>query len=71
MARFDLHMHSRHSFDGIMAPSHIVGIARRRGLAGIAVSDHNTIAGGVDAVAANPATRISSSLILVQKSRPR
>ncbi len=53
MARFDLHMHSRHSFDGIMAPSHIVGIARRRGLAGIAVSDHNTIAGGVDAAAAN------------------
>lgn len=53
MALFDLHMHSRHSFDGIMAPSHIVGIARRRGLAGIAVSDHNTIAGGLAAAAAN------------------
>ncbi|CUS03405.2 protein of unknown function [Candidatus Promineifilum breve] len=53
MALFDLHMHSRHSFDGLMAPAHIVRIARRRGLAGIAVSDHNTIAGGLEAVAAN------------------
>lgn len=53
MAYFDLHMHSRHSFDGVMSPAHIVSIARRRGLAGIAVSDHNTIAGGVEAVAAN------------------
>ena len=53
MALYDLHMHSRHSFDGLMAPAHIVRIARRRGLAGIAVSDHNTIAGGLEAVAAN------------------
>jgi predicted metal-dependent phosphoesterase TrpH len=36
-----------------MLPSHIVRIARRRGLAGIAVSDHNTIAGGVEAATAN------------------
>lgn len=53
MALFDLHMHSRHSFDGVMAPAHIVRLARRRGLAGIAVSDHNTIAGGLEAAAAN------------------
>ena len=53
MAQFDLHMHSRHSFDGIMAPALIIRIAQRRGLAGIAVSDHNTIAGGLEAAAAN------------------
>lgn len=53
MLYFDLHMHSRHSFDGVMSPAHIVRIARRRGLSGIAVSDHNTIAGGLEAVAAN------------------
>lgn len=53
MPYFDLHMHSRHSFDGIMSPAHIVRIAQRRNLAGIAVSDHNTIAGGVEAAAIN------------------
>lgn len=53
MPQFDLHMHSRHSFDGVMSPAHIVRIARRRNLAGIAVSDHNTIAGGLEAAAAN------------------
>jgi predicted metal-dependent phosphoesterase TrpH len=50
---FDLHMHSRHSFDGVMAPAHMVALGKRRGLAGIAVSDHNTIAGGVEAAALN------------------
>jgi predicted metal-dependent phosphoesterase TrpH len=53
MPFFDLHMHSRHSFDGVMSPAHMVQLGRRRGLAGIAVSDHNTIAGGLEARAAN------------------
>lgn len=53
MPLFDLHMHSRYSFDGIMSPRHMVELARRKGLAGISVSDHNTISGGVEARAAN------------------
>ncbi len=53
MPLFDLHMHSRYSFDGVMSPAHIVRLARRRGLAGIAVSDHNSLAGGLRARDAN------------------
>ena len=53
MPLFDLHMHSRHSFDGVMSPAHMVRLGRRRGLAGIAVSDHNTIRGGLEARDAN------------------
>lgn len=53
MPLFDLHMHSRHSFDGVMAPAHIVRLGQRRGLAGIAVSDHGTIRGGLEARDAN------------------
>lgn len=47
--KLDLHMHSHYSFDGIMAPKQIIALAKRRGLDGIAVADHNTISGGVDA----------------------
>jgi len=53
IAYLDLHLHSRHSFDGVMSPRQIVGLAQRRGLAGIAVTDHDTIAGGVEAAEAN------------------
>ncbi len=53
MPLFDMHMHSRHSFDGVMAPAHIVALARRRGLAGIAVSDHDSLTGGLRARDAN------------------
>ncbi len=52
--RFDLHMHSRRSFDCLMTPKGIIRAARRRGLAGIAVTDHGTIAGGVDTLAVAP-----------------
>ena len=44
--RFDLHLHSYHSFDGVMAPRHMVALAKRRGLHGIAVTDHNSVRGG-------------------------
>lgn len=53
MHAFDLHMHSRHSFDGLMSPAHMIALGKRRGLSGIAVTDHNTIAGGLEAAARN------------------
>ncbi len=52
--RYDLHMHSRHSYDCMMTPKGIVRTALRRGLAGIAVTDHGTIAGGVETAAIAP-----------------
>ena len=50
--RYDLHMHSRRSYDSFSAPEAIVRAALARGLSGIAVSDHGTIAGAVETRAA-------------------
>jgi len=49
MRKMDLHVHSQHSSDGSLDPSEIVRIARSRGLSGIAVTDHNTFRGGMEA----------------------
>ena len=48
MPAFDLHMHSHHSIDSAMNPCDIVKVAKRKGLNGIAVTDHNTIRGGLE-----------------------
>jgi len=47
--RIDLHVHSRYSDDGVLDPEEVVRIARGKGLAGIAITDHNTIRGGQEA----------------------
>jgi predicted metal-dependent phosphoesterase TrpH len=52
--RCDLHLHSHHSFDSLVTPRAIFRTARRRGLRAIAVTDHETIAGGLEARAAAP-----------------
>jgi hypothetical protein len=48
MMRFDLHVHSKYSSDGVLDPSEIVRIGLVKGLSGIAVTDHNTIQGGLE-----------------------
>ncbi len=47
--RFDLHVHSKYSHDGILFPEEIVKISIKKGLNGIAITDHNTIEGGLKA----------------------
>ena len=47
---FDLHCHSYHSFHSRSNPRRIVETARRRGLRGIAVTDHSTCAGAMEAM---------------------
>lgn len=47
--KFDLHIHSKYSFDGVLDPKKIVKIARKKNLSGIAITDHNTIKGGLKA----------------------
>ena len=47
--KYDLHSHSKYSSDGILNPEKIVKVARKRGLSGIAVTDHDTIKGGLEA----------------------
>lgn len=38
----DLHCHSRFSSDGVAEPEEMVEVARKRGLHGFAITDHNT-----------------------------
>ena len=47
--KYDLHIHSKYSSDGVLDPEKIVKIAIERGLNGIAITDHNTIKGGIKA----------------------
>ena len=49
----DLHVHSAHSFDGLVSPRAVVERARRLGLSGMAITDHNTIRGGEEGRKAN------------------
>ncbi|HEX3014422.1 MAG TPA: PHP domain-containing protein [Methanobacterium sp.] len=47
--KYDLHSHSKYSSDGILDPQKIIKVAIKKGLNGIAVTDHNTIKGGLEA----------------------
>ena len=44
---FDLHIHSIYSRDAILKPERIIKIAKKKGLSGIAVTDHDTIKGAL------------------------
>ncbi|MGA2573516.1 MAG: PHP domain-containing protein [Candidatus Methanomethylicaceae archaeon] len=46
--RYDLHIHSKYSNDSISTPDNILKIAKKKGLNGIAITDHNTIKGGLE-----------------------
>ncbi|MFW6057108.1 MAG: PHP domain-containing protein [Chloroflexota bacterium] len=52
--RTDLHVHSCYSHDGVMEPREIIELARKSGLTGVAVTDHDTIAGGEHASRLSP-----------------
>ena len=47
--KYDFHTHSKYSLDGYVEPRDIVRAAVNAGLSGIAVTDHNTIKGGLEA----------------------
>lgn len=47
MKYFDLHVHSKYSSDGVLRPEEIIKIAIKKGLNGVAITDHNTIKGGI------------------------
>ncbi len=44
----DLHIHSKYSHDSLMSPEKIVRYARKAGLTCIAITDHDTIRGGIE-----------------------
>jgi predicted metal-dependent phosphoesterase TrpH len=45
--KLDLHVHSIYSYDSFLRPELLIKIAKKRNLDGIAVTDHNTIKGGL------------------------
>lgn len=47
--RYDLHVHTEHSRDGFCSIAEAVRAARARGLNGIAITDHDTINGNLEA----------------------
>ena len=47
--QLDLHVHTKYSFDCRMNPARVLRIARRRGLDGLAITDHDTIEGALEA----------------------
>ena len=51
--KFDLHAHSKYSYDSFMSVEKILEMAKKKGLDGIAVTDHNTMKGGVEALKIN------------------
>ncbi|MHC1579721.1 MAG: PHP domain-containing protein [Candidatus Alkanophagales archaeon] len=45
--KYDLHVHTKYSMDAATEPERVVRAARRKGLGGVAITDHGTIKGGV------------------------
>jgi len=52
MLKLDLHIHSKYSFDSIMGIKEILKVASKR-LDGIAITDHNTLEGAIEATKLN------------------
>lgn len=47
--KFDFHIHSKYSYDSLSTPKSIVRTAKKQGLNGLAITDHNTIKGAIEA----------------------
>lgn len=47
--KLDLHIHSVHSRDAAGSPTEIIQTCRRAGMQGLAITDHNAIAGSLEA----------------------
>lgn len=47
MLKLDLHIHSQYSEDGAGSPKEIIKSLKKKGLNGMAITDHNTVKGGL------------------------
>ncbi len=50
MLKLDLHVHSQYSNDAIGTPKEIIKSLKKRGLQGVAITDHNTVKGSLKAI---------------------
>ena len=50
MLKLDLHIHSQYSEDGIGTPNEIMKLVQKKGLHGMAITDHNSIKGSLEAL---------------------
>ncbi len=48
MLKLDLHIHSKYSDDGKGSPEEIIKVVKKKGLNGLAITDHNTVKGGLE-----------------------
>ncbi len=60
----ELHCHTYHSSDSLMLPSQILQSCERRGIDRVAITDHNSIAGALEAHALDPERVIVGEEIL-------
>ena len=60
MMKFDMHVHSTYSSDGQSSPETILRKAKKIGLAGLAITDHNTLKGN------EHARKLDSDLLIVR-----
>jgi len=47
--KLDLHIHSQYSEDGVGSPKEIIKVLQKKGLQGMAITDHNNVEGGLQA----------------------
>lgn len=54
MIKLDLHVHSQYSEDADGTPEEIIKILKKKGLQGVAITDHNTVEGSLKALKVAP-----------------
>jgi predicted metal-dependent phosphoesterase TrpH len=63
----ELHCHTHYSADGLMRPKGLVEVCRRRGIDRVAITDHNTTAGALEAARHDPERVIVGEEILTTR----
>jgi predicted metal-dependent phosphoesterase TrpH len=66
MSRIDLHVHTIYSHDGFSTPEQLLHTCRRKGITGLAITDHNTIEGALVCEKALPLTVIVGEEVSTQ-----